>query len=365
MTGTTNQLGGRDHPVKTPAAWRGKLMASCLFTTLVLAAAVKPGAVGAAEVNSVSVNFNVQGPRRGLEITVESLPAGYFEGAAAAAQTMDFQGIQPSLSQIAEMMKGSPEEIARRYPSVTLRLPLIAYETTPSFSNVNIETFEGETFDPLHYAQTGKKRYVGRVSITEFTQFVIAGRFSGHLYGEDETPGKVVDLGPVSGWFRSSLPVLDDPRFASDWDKDEKARMVASATLDGLRMIREGLGGESMGSGLFGVPPGVSPPAPGDLPSELLPGMPFVGDELCLCQCAYILTLPETDPCRQRCVSDGLQCEIESKDPETLTLRDQLAEFNLGPAAEEQMLQLLKSLPPDQQEQYLEMMRAGMQQMNQ
>ncbi len=200
-------------------------------------------------------------------------------------------------------------------PRVEITMPMIEYDRATTVGNAMISKGLGVSFDPSYFAATNKIRHIGQVTIVEFTEDVIRGRYSAALFSV-KGPKQPQSEGSVSGWFTIGFPGRHDPRNENDLSESELIRLTLATMWDTLRgagfalddaakfQESRGGGGDGSGGAQGGVLKAPEPP--------------------CVCECDMLMTLPED----HRCIQAGGQCYQDLKS---------CKQFSLGPAPEPQV----------------------------
>jgi len=176
-------------------------------------------------------------------------------------------------------------------PDIEITMRLVDYTAT-SVSDAIIKKGAGVSFDTGVYSLSNKIEHNGSVTITEFTEDVITGRFDAEFFTVG-LPKQPIPAGRASGWFVISNPVLNDPRIPEEFSDSELIRANLTAMWDTLRNTGLSLGQAeqlSRGSG-SGNGGGTSRPLPG--------GAGGVDVFACICECDVLVTLPPDHLCIQ------------------------------------------------------------------
>lgn len=262
-------------------------------------------------------------------------------------------------------MMAEIEEMAETSQSVSMFLPPIDYGGEGNFAGVRISSRDGTSFDPQHFLDTGEEKYTGSVTITDFTEDVLAGSYFGKLYVAEHVEGqarpRVRKIGEASGWFRMAMPIMADSRFDRELPDAEAGRAEALALWDLMRTA--GLGIQDMDrldemqslsrevEGELGAREEAAPLPRAATDAELLQAP-------CLCECEYLAMLGEASPCHAQCRAEGLTCRARAPaghDAELDAIIAELGTLGYPPDATAMMREMLADLPSDQRQMMLDM----------
>lgn len=316
------------------------------------ALALIPAAAMADEITLVTVHIHETAVEPYTEINVETAPP--------INQIMSVIGDPMAATQ----MMAELQDAAEASMSVSIWLPFIDYGSTGSFSEVNIASNEGRSFDPAHFLATGKERYIGQVTITELTEEDLAGSYSAELFVAEPVDGsprpRVRGVGSVSGWFRMGLPVMTDDRYELVVLPAEEARAEASALWDGLRMAGLGLDDMDRLGNIESLAHEMQEELGAHQPAAPIPGGGNLGATMpmpCICACEYLAMWPEDAPCRDQCEAQGLVCAADTPgtDPGLDAMIAELQSLGYPPDATAMIRQMLAGASPEERTMMIEM----------
>lgn len=198
--------------------------------------------------------------------------AGQMMGSLSAMALTSAHDSQERFTHLAGLLEGIDGH------SVSIAVPLFDYGQTPTFDNaaISVEMANKKTYSAIApMDDTGMSPLTGKVSITEYSPFVIKGTFSAALAeyvagSGPDSPPVYQSRGNVSGTFTSVAPWMGDERVTIIQDSHEQmaddimnslgvpAGMAQSMREDGT--LPESMGGSPGGSagsssgGAVGVP---------------------------------------------------------------------------------------------------------------